>query len=264
MFSLLLFFALAIVVKADIAAPTMVVNVTYNGTPVNGTFYSVILSCMNVSNANASGISIGQLNISEYDPARNCYWMYNSFTSGGACADGTCSFEYFQPSDFKLAFYLPSLNKTFITNEINMSNFTTRYNAELYLNGSATLSATNSYPPVYQNEFVLFAAALILTLVIELTVAFLYLKVVKIKKKGRILIAVAIANIISVPIVWFAFVFPFGSLGLLLGEIFAVVFEGYFIYYFNKKAISLKNAMLMSLIMNLVSVVIGGLILFSL
>ena len=264
MFSLLAFFAIAAVVKADTAPPMVTVYVTYNGNPINGTFYSIILSCMNSSNVYTSRIPIQQLNISEYDAAKGCYWEYYNRVWGGECADGICSFEYFPLYDFKMAFYLPSLNKTFITNEINISNFTTSYSAQLYPDGSATISGIYNTGNIAGDIYSFFAMALVLTLVIEITVAFLYLYVVKIKKKVRILLTAALANIISVPVVWFGFVFLLGGLGLLLGEIFAVVFEGYLIYYFNKKKIKLKKAMLMSIIMNLASVVIGGLALLFL
>jgi len=263
-FSLLALFALAAVVKADVAPPMVTVYVTYDNHSINGTFYSVVLYCVNSSNVSTFGVPVQQLNISEYDAAKGCYWEYYSHIWGGECANGTCSFEYFPFSDFKMAFYLPNLNRTFITNEINISNFTTSYNAQLYLNGSATISAVNETAPVSWDIYFFFVMAVVLTLVIELTVAFLYLHVIKTEKKGKILLTTVLANIISVPIVWFGFVFLLSGLGLLLGEMFAVVFEGCFIYYFNKKVITLKHAMLMSIIMNIASVVIGGLALLFL
>jgi hypothetical protein len=262
-FSLLFLFALATTVKADIAPPLIAVNLTYAGGAINGTFYAAALSCMNNTGVNASGVTVPQLtNVSQYDASRGCYWRYNS-SARAWCADSLCSFEFFPNSDFKMAFYLPSLNKTFITNAINVSNFTRDYGAQLYPNGSATIVGISKPGPA-PVDLLGFFLALIFTLAIELPVAFLYLRAIKIKKKERILAAVAIANIISVPALWFGFVSFLGTPGLLLGEVFAVVFEGYFVYYFNKKAIALKSAMIMSLFMNLASLIIGGLILLSL
>jgi hypothetical protein len=45
-----------------------------------------------------------------------------------------------------------------------------------------------------------------------------------------------------------------------LSEIFAIVFEAYFIYYLNKQAITLKKSFVLSTIMNLASLIIGGFI----
>jgi len=266
MFSLLVLAALISVVRADIAAPMMVVNVTYEGTSVNGTFYAVTLSCANITtSANTSPVTAGQLqNISEYNPLRNCYWMPNSLSMNGECANGQCDLYYFQPSDFKMAFYLPSLNRTFITNEANFSGYMNSYTAQLYQNGTATLMAGGSNPPPIGNGINLFGLALFLTIVIEIMVAFAYMKLRKTKKTGRVLIFVLLGNIVSLPIVWFAFIGLLGAVGLILGEIFAIIFEGCFIYYFNKKIIKIKSALLMSLIMNLASAIIGGLILLLL
>lgn len=266
-FSLLALFALAAIAKADIAPPVIRVNVTYNGNPVNGTFQAFVLSCINASDANSIGISAAQLNRSEYDPAMNCYWVYSNTTDGGMCGDGMCSFNYFPPYHFKMVFYLPSLNKSFTTDEINRSNFSTGYAAQLHPNGTATFIAVNNYTPIipiYQNVVALFAAALVLTLAIELVVSFIYLSAIKVRKKGRPLVTAGLANLISLPIIWFLFV-PIlrAGLGVLFGEIFAVVFEGLFIYYFNRKTITLKNALLMSLLMNIASAAIGGILLFS-
>ena len=102
------------------------------------------------------------------------------------------------------------------------------------------------------------------TLAVELAVAFIYLKVKRAKGRGRILLTVLLANIFSVTMLWFVFVLLLSAAGLVLGEIFAVVFEGYAVYYFNRKSISLRDAMLMSLIMNVASVLIGGVLALSL
>ena len=107
-----------------------------------------------------------------------------------------------------------------------------------------------------------FIKALIITLILELLVALIYLFSTKISKK--ILFYVLIANIISLPIVWFLFpsikIMPLVFLIFIISEIFAVVFEAYFIYYLNKDIITLRKSFTLSLIMNLVSLFIGGFI----
>lgn len=83
--------------------------------------------------------------------------------------------------------------------------------------------------------------------------------------------SVIIANLISVPILWlfieFRSIIPLTGLlkDLLIslfGEIFVIIFEAYFIYWLNKKIITLKGSFILSLIMNLVSLIGGGFILY--
>ncbi len=261
-FSLLALLLLAAVVKADIAPPMINVNVTYAGMPINGTFNMSALICSNTSNVNTS-ISIPNI-AQSYDAAKKCYWVFSE-EPGAMCEDSECTLYYLPSDTFKAVFYLPALNKTFITNEINEGGYDTQYSAKLYSNGSATITTFSNppYNPVYNpyGVYVVFMLALLLTLAIEVAVAFLYLRAVKIKNKRRILLSVVLANIISVPILWFFFVYFLAVSGFVLGEIFAVVFEGGFVYCLNKKTIKLKRAMTMSLVMNLSSLILGGLIL---
>ena len=254
LFSMVALFLLASVVKADIAPPMININVTYNGVPVNGTFNASVLVCIN--NSNASQVTIPNFSPS-YDAAKGCYWTFSEPMRGAACGDGWCSLYYFPSTAFKLAFYLPVVNKTFVTNEFNESNFSTEYRARLYSNGSATISAPTNPPIPPYSTYIVFVLALLLTLAIELGAAFLYLRVIKIKNRRRILVAVAVANIISLPLLWFVFVYFIGTAGFIVGELFAFLFEGGFVYYFNKKTIKLKSAMLMSLVMNLTSLMFG-------
>jgi len=106
----------------------------------------------------------------------------------------------------------------------------------------------------------IFAIALVLTLILELLVAFIF---VSVKKEPRsILVGVLVANLVSLPIVWL--VFPYLPLHFLLvilfSELFAVLFEGYFIFLFTKKALAPVMSLILSLLMNLCSFIIGGII----
>src|SRR5271157_5958440 len=113
--------------KADIAPPFLHINVSYNGQPVNGTFYAEVLSCLNISSSTPHGF-VPQLNVTQYNAHDACYWMYVG-RGGGACKDGVCDFEFFE-SNLKVAFYLPSINKTYITNEATIEEFSRGYNTE--------------------------------------------------------------------------------------------------------------------------------------
>jgi len=102
-----------------------------------------------------------------------------------------------------------------------------------------------------------FMGAVAITIILELMVAALFLSVTKISK--NILIAVLIANLISLPVVWFAFPLLGQTLLIVaLSEIFAIVLEAGIIFFMNKKAISMKQSLILSAIMNLVSFFVGG------
>ncbi len=154
--------------------------------------------------------------------------------------------------------------------EVTIKEFSQGYNTEtdltarLYSNNTAVLIAPAApIFPVLHGLLALFACALALTILIEVAVAFLYVRAKKIKKKKRILLTVVGANVVSVALLWLVFINFLQGTGFLLGEMFAVVFEGYAVYFFNKKAIKLRSALLMSLIMNLTSLIVGGLVLLS-
>ena len=97
---------------------------------------------------------------------------------------------------------------------------------------------------------------LVATLIIELAVAAVYLARLKLM---RGLGWVLVANLISLPFVWF--VIP----SVMVAEIFAVGFEAAFLYLTNRRrGLSLGHAFMLSLLMNTASYFIGPLLLLFL
>lgn len=108
-----------------------------------------------------------------------------------------------------------------------------------------------------------FFVALVLTLIIEVLVALVFLFMTKVPKS--VLTSAVKANLISLPVVWFIFpVLEVFLLVVVLSEIFAVIFEGYFIHLMDKTVMSLKQSFILSIIMNAASFIIGGFILLIL
>jgi len=107
-----------------------------------------------------------------------------------------------------------------------------------------------------------FVIALVLTLILELLTAFVYVAAKKISKK--VLWSVLLANLISVSIFWLIFlsinVTALFTMWFLLAEIIIFIFETYFIYWFAKKTMPLKNCFVLSFLMNLISAVVGGML----
>lgn len=111
-----------------------------------------------------------------------------------------------------------------------------------------------------------FLISLIITIALELLVALTYLFSLRISKK--LLTWVLVANLISLPIVWF--IFPLIKIGnliypihiIILSEIFAIIFETYFVYFVSKKQIMLRRSLILSILMNMVSLFLGRFIYF--
>lgn len=109
----------------------------------------------------------------------------------------------------------------------------------------------------FKDNILPFTIALIITLIIEFIVALIFILFAKISKK--VLLYIIIGNLISLPIVWFVFpLFNFNSLlMMILSEFFAIIFETYFIYLFNKQIISFRRSLILATLINAVSLVVG-------
>ncbi|PIZ93138.1 hypothetical protein COX84_06120, partial [Candidatus Micrarchaeota archaeon CG_4_10_14_0_2_um_filter_49_7] len=225
-------------------------------------FYAKMLECSKKPDALAeyndfSGFP-NALNVTIYDSNKDCYWHPAQLALGGKCADSRCNFNYFMPTDFRLAVFLPSTGRLYLSNELTRTEFDSYFQVELNKDGSAGISETR--PGSILKNIIYFLPALAITVVLELLAAFAYLAFSKLDK--RILVSVFLANIVSLPIVWF--VFPLISPELIIiiipAELFAFLFESAVIYALNHDKLGLKQALLLSLIANAISFVIGGVI----
>ena len=253
--------------------PSADIHVKYNGNDVAEKFEAKMLVC--IKEGSKSWEVGGEENLPNYfkiaekDKVKDCTWRPARMAWGGNCQLSTCGFTYMLPKNFRVAVYLPSLNKVFISDSIVGNNFNAEYLYEINEN-SSKISQTggtdiHETTPIVQTDLVLpFILALVITLVLELVVAFGYL--VLTKKSYNILISVVGANLISLPIVWF--LFPMLQLEFLLifamAEVFAILFEGYFIHFLNKKTLSLQDGLILSAVMNIGSLLVGGIIVLAL
>jgi hypothetical protein len=239
--------------------PSVDIDVVYNQQIIPDINFSArMLRCLSQDQKQVrmEDKTVPQLEINEYDSPKNCYWVPARLAGGGQCSNGSCHFGYMPPSEFKLAVFIPSIDKVFITNEISRTNFNSRYKAELFSDGSAKISETT--PVLSSDKISSFAKAFPITIILELLVSLIFLSVRKLPKK--ILAYILLANIISLPIVWF--LFPLVKLPILaiivMSEIFAVLFETYFVYLLNKQIISFKQSLTLNILNNLASLFVGG------
>ena len=125
-----------------------------------------------------------------------------------------------------------------------------------------------SFPGFYSSDdfltnFYRFAIFLILAIVFELIVGFLFCLVTKTSKK--ILIWIVFANLISFTIFSLLLQPAMTLLGFLIAiyilESLVIAFEGYFIYFFNKQYISLPKSFMLSLKINIFSLIASPILL---
>ena len=261
--------------------PSTNIEVFYNGQSMSSLVFNVrILSCVSEAEAQREleawktigNTFIPQLQIETFDSSKNCYWHPEIGVWGdqyGQCKNSICHFgpmeaEYDTGSysvslkEFKFAVFVPSLNKTFITNSVSNRDFNSTYRAELFSDGSAKI--TNTTAIFSSDKTHSFLLAFFITIILELLVSLIFVSIKKLPK--RILANVLLVNMITLPIVWF--LFPLlgfsGVVVIILSEIFAFLFEAYFIYFLGKQFISFKQSAALSILNNSVSLFIGGFI----
>jgi hypothetical protein len=105
--------------------------------------------------------------------------------------------------------------------------------------------------------------ALIITFLFERWATNIYYK--RIKKKQRpknILGVLALINVISLPIFWFGIPLVINNFVaiFIVGEVFVFLLEACLIYLFLKKKLTFKNSIILSLINNLASMILGGIV----
>ena len=241
--------------------PKVDIDIVYNRQKIQDAhFYAKMLECDEKERMQETmeygQDSVAQLRISSYDAAAGCYWQPAPLAWGGQCSDSHCNFGYFPPREFKLAIYIPSLEKTFTTNKITRENFSSRYQVDLFADGIAKITETTPlWASIHIPEF---AKALIITTILELLVTWIFVAVRKLPRK-RILVSVLFANLLSLPVVWFLFPLIDASemVVMVIFELFAVIFEAYFIHHFCKQIIFFRQTLLLSSLNNLISVVLG-------
>jgi hypothetical protein len=111
-------------------------------------------------------------------------------------------------------------------------------------------------------QVLLFFPALVFTLAVELAVAAVYLKARQ-RLNRRTLLWIVPANILSVPVVWFVLPLLHRSWGLdatviiVLSELFAFAFEAGFLYLTNRRMLTARHVVILSLLMNASSFFLG-------
>ncbi|MCX6742229.1 MAG: hypothetical protein NTX24_03595 [Candidatus Pacearchaeota archaeon] len=236
---------------------TLYFHVTYNNQTITENFSARILACRETG--------------CEYD-------------NGALCINGICEFYYYRiervPKQMELSISLNGENFT-----SDMINFLWTepilfYDVDINVSNKVIVNPSPKVPPGSDQGsslWISFFIALALTIIIELVVLIIFLKKWKIKTKKwkKPIWTVVIADTVSVPLVWLIFFLllaAFAMMPQLLGalsaiiiaEAFAVVSEAYCVYWLNKKIINLRRSFILSIVMNIASFIIGGMVLAGL
>ncbi|MDD3159772.1 MAG: hypothetical protein PHQ98_02280 [Candidatus ainarchaeum sp.] len=196
----------------------------------------------------------------------NICWKIAQFAWGGNTNDEKLTFGYHPPEEFRLfviGYNNLSIKSIFLSNSIKKSYFVSNYSANLKENGVIELTDVSNLYYFTSLEFIVFIRAFFITIILELIFAFiLFRKNILINK---FLLSIFIGNVITLPFVWFVFpkIFLISDVFVFLFyELFAIVVETIIIYLMNKTELNYKTAFNISLILNILSVIIGSIIMF--
>ena len=224
--------------------------------------YTKMLFCTNNKNFKYSDYILPVFDVKLVNKKNNCYWVPFKFAFNFGCENNKCVFHYAPPVFFRIMFYFKDINKIYISKPINRNNFNAFFNVNFDENDLIIKEINKKENNKNNYNYLLdFFLAFIITIFVELIVAFFY--ILYKKKTKKLLIFILLANIISLPLIWFIFKpllinwFYF----LIVAEVFAIVFEFIFIYFFTKKYFSVLEILLLVIIMNVLSFIIGNLFL---
>ena len=273
---------LILATSADLPPPRIIhIDVTYNNERIDSVFYAQILACVGKLTEEdvrehlekvVEEHGIEQLAFEEFDRDGNCYWVPIR-TWWCKCAYSKCEFEWLHEREFRLAVYVPQLDRLFVSGEMEAENISIAEKRESFYEATLLPDGTIDMKKIVQvavkagkreYEVEMFTKALSVTLLIELLIAFIYINIGRTaipkysKKQVRVLLTVFLANILSLPILWSIFPSIWNSFFMIiLGEAFVILFEGFLIYLLNKSVFPIKDALLLSFILNVGSVVLG-------
>jgi len=172
------------------------------------------------------------------------------------CDQNSCSYRYGGNAYYKLV--ITYSDKTRESKVFQKTRYNSSFTVIVNQDGLQVTENWSGLPYEPGNQIVVFLVALAITIPIELLVAVIFLKIRKQLYKAIIIIT---ANLITLPIVWF--IFPFirldGFVVLFLGEIFALLFETWYIRR-NYENMSYITSFWLSLSMNLASFLIPALL----
>ena len=243
---------------------SVVVTVTYEGEPLEdpGAVAALLSLASEQQDPINMAVPVPQLDtLKLVDPSGNV-WTYAGYLWGGKYKNGKFRFHGFQPvggmaENVRVAVYLPSQDKTFVTDIAPTRPYLARMTADLHADGTGTLRL--NWPSALQD--LPFLQALGITLAVELLIVFVYSRRKKTPLARPLRVGIW-ANLLTLPVVWFLVIglqvtlATAGEIGVFVGiEVLAALFEG--VMYAWRGKLGWKSGMSVSFIANTASALVG-------
>ncbi len=184
---------------------SVVVTDTYEGKPLEepGAVAALLSLASEEQDPINMAVPVPQLDTLKLVDPSGKVWTYAGYLWGGKNENGKFRFKGFQPvggkpDQVRVAVYLPSQDKAFLTDISATRPYLDRMTADLHADGTGTLRL--DWPSVLQH--LPFLQSFGITLVVELLIVFIYCRRKKLPLFRNIGIGIW-ANVWTLPVVWF-------------------------------------------------------------
>lgn len=243
---------------------SVLVTVIYEGEPLEE--QDAVAALLSLASEERDPINMAvpvpQLDTSKLVDSSGKVWTYAGYLWGGENENGRFHFRGFQPvggkpDQVRVAFYLPSQDKAFLTEILPTRPYLDRMTADLHADGTSTLS--HDWPSLLQH--LPFLQALGITLAVELLIVFIYCRRKKLPLARPLRVGIW-ANLLTLPVVWFLVIgLPVtlatpNEISVFVGiEVVAALFEG--VMYTWRGKMGWKAGMSVAFIANAASALLG-------
>lgn len=242
----------------------VVVTVTCEGKPLED--QGAVAALLSLASEEQDPINMA-VPVPQMDPSKlvdpgGKVWTYAGYLWSGEYRDGKFRFNGFQPvggkpDQVRVAVYLPSHDKAFLTDISATRPYLDRMTADLHADGTGTLR--HDWPSVLQH--LPFLQALGITLAVELLIVFVYCRRKKLPLTRPLRVGIW-ANLLTLPVVWvFVILLPVtlataNEIGIFVGiEVAAALFEG--VMYAWRGKLGWKAGMSVAFMANAASALLG-------
>ncbi|MBR9700742.1 hypothetical protein GOV11_02655 [Candidatus Woesearchaeota archaeon] len=242
-------------ISADIGPkPTVELRVTNNDTSLEGEFHARLFKCgdapkdlLDAANCENKGISMEDCERFAFTipDESDCEWYPDKWTWNRPCKNSTCHFNYHPPTYFRAVILYE--DELYVLPPTENQAFNSIF--EFDLGDNSTINEIT--PSITEQNRSHITKSLILTLIIELVIAFIW-----VRRNWRVIGTVAAINVVTLPLLhifggsfWFIFELP-----IIAVEALALRFLG---------KMSWRDSFFLSFVMNFVSLIIGLIWIFT-
>ena len=244
---------------------SVIVRVAYEGKPLKD--QGVVAALLSLASEGREPINkakpVPQLDTMKLDDPSGKMWTYAGYLWGGENKNGKFRFRGFAPvggdipDQVRVAVYLPSQDRAFLTDISTTRPYLARMTADLHADGTGTLR--HDWPSVLQH--LPFLQALGITLAVELLIVFAYCRRKKLPLAPPLRVGIW-TNLLTWPVVWVLVIgfqvtlaTPDKIVLFIMIEAMAASFEG--IMYTWRGKMGWKSGMSVAFVANAASALVG-------